>query len=48
MWKKPEINKPSFDNIAMEEMTEKEQAKVNGESVGVCYVAGYSCWRRGN
>ena len=47
MWKKPVLNKPNFENVSFEEMTENEATKVNGQAVGVCYVMGYTCWSTG-
>lgn len=47
MWKKPEILKPEFNSEVFEEMSEKEQLEVDGESVGTCFIVGYSCWSYG-
>lgn len=43
MWKKPLVNEPNFEKLNFEEMTEMETLNVNGESIGTCLGAGYTC-----
>lgn len=48
MWKKPEINKPSFKKANLVEMSEQETIEVNGKGTGICIGLGLPCWSKGS
>lgn len=43
MWKKPEINKPNFEQSKINELNTEEILEVSGGSIGTCLGAGYTC-----
>ena len=48
MWRKPNYKEPKFETKSFTEITEENAAELAGGNIGVCYVAGWTCWSEGS